>query len=292
MSDVKGRKLNQLQKQVPEGLLVDAAWLEKHGYPISLRSRYVQSGWLESVAYGVYRRPPPELRPSSLNAIPWTLVVVSLQTLLEWPGIVGGRTALELEGYGHYLKAGSPEEVHLYGEKRPPGWLSRLPLETHFVFHRGQRLFPQDKGGSGLDAVAVDIASGTTAPVPEGLIGGPPVSPWSATSWPITCSTPERAALELLDELPTRETFHQADMIFQSLVNLNPRRTQRLLEVCRSVKVKRLFLWFAQRHHLSWLNQLDRSRINLGTGKRVIARNGRFDPEFKITVPGDLDAVG
>ena len=37
-------------------------------------------------------------------------------------------------------------------------------------------------------------------------------------------STPERAILELLDEVPKRETFHQADVLMEGLRNLSPRR--------------------------------------------------------------------
>ena len=54
--------------------------------------------------------------------------------------------------------------------------------------------------------------------------------------------------LELLDELPERETFHQVDMLMEGLTNLSPRRLQKLLADCRSVKVKRLFFFFADRH--------------------------------------------
>ena len=35
-------------------------------------------------------------------------------------------------------------------------------------------------------------------------------------------SSPERAILELLDELPKRESFHQADMLMEGLTNLRP----------------------------------------------------------------------
>ena len=49
-------KLNQLQQELPEGLLVDAAWLEANGYSSALRSQYVSSGWLDSPARRVYRR--------------------------------------------------------------------------------------------------------------------------------------------------------------------------------------------------------------------------------------------
>ena len=46
----------------------------------------------------------------------------------------------------------------------------------------------------------------------------------------------------------------------EGLGNLSPRRLHTLLVACRSVKVKRLFLWFAQRHKHAWLKKLDRNK--------------------------------
>src|SRR5690349_14512656 len=88
-------KLNQLERDLPEGLLVDAAWLRKRGYSTSLRSQYVTSGRLKQPAHRVYHKPR--------GALSWQQVVVSLQTLLEYPLVVGGRSALELQGFAHYL---------------------------------------------------------------------------------------------------------------------------------------------------------------------------------------------
>jgi len=51
----------------------------------------------------------------------------------------------------------------------------------------------------------------------------------------------------MMDEVPQRETFHQADVLMEGLSNLSPRRLHTLLVACRHVKVKRLFLWFAER---------------------------------------------
>ena len=62
MSEQNGSKLYQLQRELPEGLLVDAAWLEKRGYYGSLRKKYVDLGWLEQPTYRVYRRPRGTLR--------------------------------------------------------------------------------------------------------------------------------------------------------------------------------------------------------------------------------------
>src|SRR5437867_5113320 len=88
-------KLNRLGHLLPEGLLVDAAWLSKKRYSTSLRSQYVTAGWLAQPTRRVYRRPRGSLQ--------WQQVVISLQMLLKYSLAVGGRTALELQGYAHYL---------------------------------------------------------------------------------------------------------------------------------------------------------------------------------------------
>ena len=82
----------------------------------------------------------------------------------------------------------------------------------------------------------------------------------------------------------------------ESLSTLSPRRLQRrcpaeprLLEECRNVKVKRLFLWFAKRHGFQWLPELKQEHIDLGKGKRVLVRGGKLDAAYLITVPGDMN---
>jgi Transcriptional regulator, AbiEi antitoxin, Type IV TA system len=92
-----------------------------------------------------------------------------------------------------------------------------------------------------------------------------------ASEWQLTASTPERALLEMLDELPGRESFHQVDILMEGLSALSPQRLQMLLADCGSVKVKRLFFWFAARHPHAWVKQVDRSAVDLGTGKRALA---------------------
>ena len=104
----------------------------------------------------------------------------------------------------------------------------------------------------------------------------------------MTVSTPERAVLELLDELPQHESFDQVDVLMEGLSDLAPRRLQKLLVRCRSVKVKRLFFFFADRHRHAWLKHVDRTAIDLGSGKRMLVKDGRYDPTYEITVPKEL----
>ncbi|MGO8646503.1 type IV toxin-antitoxin system AbiEi family antitoxin domain-containing protein, partial [Rhizobium ruizarguesonis] len=77
------------------------------------------------------------------------------------------------------------------------------------------------------------------------------------SDWPLVASTPERALLEMLGELPGHESFHLVDMMVQSLNTLSPRRLQTLLADCRNVKFKRLFFFFADRHAPPWLRQIN-----------------------------------
>src|SRR5258708_6846004 len=124
------RPLKRLERELPEGVLVDTTWLKKRGYSRQLLSHYVGAGWLEQPARGVYRRPR--------GSVNWQQVVVSLQTFLDYPVTVGGRTALELHGYAHYLSH-KELQVHLYGPKSPPGWLTRLQPDLRFHYHNDQK---------------------------------------------------------------------------------------------------------------------------------------------------------
>jgi hypothetical protein len=217
----------------------------------------------------------------------WEQVVVSLQTLMNKSIAIGGRTALELQGFSHYLTPTGPLEVHLYGNEGPPSWVIRLRLNTRLVFHNNTKLF--------RPAVSSRASRKQTSHPPETPVPDVTDSPqglmrqaWGHWNWPLLMSTPERAILELLEQVPQKETFHQADVLMEGLRNLSPKRLQNLLADCRSIKVKRLFLWFAERHNHAWLKKLDRAAIDLGRGKRMLARGGKLDTKFNITVPVNL----
>lgn len=273
MNIQKGSKLNQLEQRLPEGLLADAAWFERNGYSRALRNQYVKAGWLEQTARGVFRRPR--------GKISWEQVVISLQTLLAYPVSVGGRSALELQGYAHYLPQ-SQQGIHLYCDKKLPSWLHKLPLQEAFITHNRQRLW--------LNVESVQEPLSLDTPPKEGAIlpGELRILHWGQWHWPMVVSSPERAYLELLDELPKNDTFHTADVMMEGLVNISPRRMQSLLDATKSIKVKRLFFFFADRHQHQWLARIERERIDLGAGKRVLIEGGKLDPVYKITVPPDF----
>ena len=269
-------KLNWLQHNLPEGLVVDSGWLERHNVSRQLRRKYVLNGWLLTLARGVYCRPTAAAQPS---ALPWQQLVISLNALLNLPVAAGGRTSLELQDFSHYVAASDTREAHLFSNEHLPGWVSCVDVNTKLVLHSARKLFRGREVPTHLTA--------------EGAPSSPEDSGFTEQTWghwkhALPLSTPERAILELLNEVPKSETFHQADVLMEGMRNLSPRRLQGMLADCRSIKVKRLFLWFAEHHNHAWLQKLDRSSIDLGKGKRMLVRGGKLDTKYNITVPVSL----
>ncbi|MEX2366769.1 MAG: AbiEi antitoxin N-terminal domain-containing protein, partial [Pseudohongiellaceae bacterium] len=217
-------KLNQLTRILPEGLLVDAAWLEKRGYSRSLRSQYVAADWLYQPCRGVYRR--------GNTPLTWQQVFVSLHTLLEYPVSVGGLSALQQQGFAHYLPQ-AQKSIHLFSDQSLPTWLAKLPLETTFITHNRHRFLPAIKTDVALHPHMAELEKVSSKPMQSAI--GLRASTWGEWNWPIVMSKPERAILELLDELPKRESFHNIDAVMEGLVNISPSRMQSLLEKTSSI---------------------------------------------------------
>src|SRR5580700_6879975 len=100
-------KLNWLQRSLPEGLVVDSGWLERHGVSRQLRHKYAMHGWLLPLARGVYCRSP---LPDAMAPVPWQQLVISLNYLQNLPVAAGARTALDLLGFSHYVSSGGSRE--------------------------------------------------------------------------------------------------------------------------------------------------------------------------------------
>jgi len=280
MSMQRGQKLNLLQRLLPEGMVASSSWLEDKGYSRGLRSKYVANGWLTQPARGIYARPGGDTK--------WQNLVISMQSLMRLPLAVGGLTALELQGYGHYVRIGTGSSIYLYTERRLAKWLSQIDLPVKFEQRNANRLFKEPSIEHAVKTLP-DLRKVDPSLAEAKLCGGLKLYSWGDRPWPMIVSSPERAILEFLNELPDKQSFEHAGDLFNGLVNLSPRRLQGLLETCDSVKVTRLFLWFAERYDHPWMKHLDVSAIDTGSGKRVIAKAGRLNPKYQITVPEGLN---
>jgi len=244
----------KLEQVLPEGLLVNRVWLYDKGFTRSAVDYYLRSGDLVAVTRGVYRRQGPPLK--------WQHVAYSLQ-VLGYGLHVGGRTALELQGLAHDLPAHGMTTIWLYGAGRLPVWVNKVGSGYRFV-----------QGRSSMFAHWPDDALTTL--------------PFGHWDWPLRCAKPELALLEVLANVKTSADFEAVDHLFESASTLRPRLVSRLLMACRHVKVKRLFLWFSERHDHTWFHKLDIGNLDLGSGKRQIIRNGALAGRYQITVPREM----
>jgi hypothetical protein len=244
-------KINQLLKDWRHGTIKLSSELRAKGYQTDLLNRYLKSGWLESMGYGAYKR--------ANDKVEW---FGALQALQDQTGLnihPGGKTALAYKGYSHYLLRESAR-IQLFGSSnenlpkwfKDQSWMSTIKyVQTNlFDYDKMEAFSTQD-----LDNIKIKI------------------------------SAPELAVMEMLYLVPKEQTFDEAAKIMEGLTTLRTKLVQNLLEECKSVKVKRLFLFLAEKNGHKWLYELNFKRINLGSGKRVIVKNGTLDSKYKITYP-------
>jgi hypothetical protein len=274
MTGQTGSKLKNLLQTIPPGFLMDSRWLEAHGIYRQLAQSYLQAGWLERPLQGLYRRPFTDGSRESA-ARDWKIPVLSAQWIMHYKFHVAATTAMELHGFTHYLRMSGPRRLYVHGDA--PKWLPKLELNDEVLWRQGSLFQDLETGVENKDFSI------------EG--GGPnlPLSPWE---WPVRMSSPERALLETIDETPNHESFHQLDMLFQSMGNIRPKLMSQLLRMCRSIKTKRLFFVFADRHAHAWRKYIDESAIDLGSGDRMLVEGGKLHRRYRITLPAEFVSTG
>ncbi len=242
-------KLNRIFTEWPHGAVITLKWLSQRGVSRFLARTYVKGGWIKSMGAGVFFK--AGTKPL------WSDGLHAIQNQLKLPIHAGGETALSWNGYGHTASMGSLPPAYLFG---PQG----IKLPSWFLQHDwGNKIQYQT-----TDFLPYKKEFGFTQDRQTG----------------ITLSSPERAMLETLLLMPQRITFEGAAHLMEGLSTLRPDLTARLLRACRSVKVKRCFLYLAEQINHTWFHRLDLSKVDLGKGKRVVVPGGEFDRNYQITV--------
>lgn len=283
---LRTKRRRELLTLVPESLPVTRQWLARQDTDFDRHAvdNLVKSRQLIPLAQGVYMR--PGTTPT------WEGLVCFLQNVLKTDLTVGGLTALELRGLGHYVAMSSKRVVHLYGKDALPKWVNHVLPGVEFVRHAALAAFDTlDPGASGLvndeyDTGLKKLYSGDSlSESRQAPIG-------QKNAWPFTRSSPERAYLEILMDVPDAVSFEHADQLMQGLTTLSPHRLENLLKKAQNVKVRRLFYWFAERHQYAWFKKLPDPRtldnLGLGAGNRVLVKGGKLDTKYKITVPEEM----
>ncbi len=257
MSIENRTKINRLVTKWPRGTIGAAYYLNSVGFCYGLLTKYKKSGWIRPFGRGAYKL--------AGDRVEWPGALYAIQTQLGLDVHAGGKTALEMKGYGHYLPSGR-NNIFLYGKRGQilPAWFDGERLDIHLFMIR-TKLFD----ACGLEGFTI----------------------YEEKGFPIKISAPERAAMEMLLLVPERVGFGEAFFIMENLVALRPEIVKKLLEGCGSKKVKRLFMYMAEKHDHHWLSKIDASEIDFGRGKRVIIKNGRLNARYQITVPRNHEAL-
>ena len=246
-------KIKQIIDAVPAGSILFGSWLTAQGLDAKAQYDYLQNGWLERISKGVYKIAGSQ--PTIYAA------VSSYNTQLGRECLIGAYSALELRGYSHYVPMGKPKAYLFAGDKSPmPKWMKDTQWDATVCYTATSFL---REGRLGIETMSVD---GFDLPV----------------------SSPERAILECLYFPAAKSSLLDIYYIMEGLTTLRPKLLQQLLENCHSVKVKRLFLYMAEKAAHPWFNALDTGKIDIGSGRRMISATGKYISKYNMTVPNEL----
>jgi hypothetical protein len=225
--------------------------LKQNGYSDQLLKQYRNSGWLTALANGVMYR-----TGAKLLAYP---ALASYNQQMRKSFHIAAHSALELKGFNHYVPMGKP--VLMIGHPKQqtiPNWLKESDFDMTLKFFSTE------------------------------TFSKPQLSIQNIGGLELLVSTPEQAFFECLLLAPKQYALMDLFYIMEQLTTLRPEILQDLLENTDNFKVKRLFLYMAEKAGHYWFDLLDVSKINIGTAKQQLAKGGVYISKYKITIPKEL----
>lgn len=219
---------------LPRSEPLDVAYLKEQGLSAAHASHLAKSGWLTHLGRGVYMVPGDTLSRDGC------LAYLNRRN----PGLhVGSKTAMAWRGIKHNISF--RETVSLWGQRplRLPQWLvSRYPC-TYQTTHLFDAALPSDFGLQPLPAGHKDVL----------------------------VSVPERALLELLSDVGTKESLQDAQLLVESARNLRTSSLETLLAHTTRIKVVRLARALSEELDLPWAALAKKCSDTKGGGSRWIA---------------------
>jgi hypothetical protein len=247
-------KISDLISKWKKGMILTSPFLKNEGIRSDLVKRYLSSKWLRKVGNEAYKLYDDEIDIFGATQ--------ALQDQLGKSIRIGGKSALSYLGYSHYLSQKS-ETVFLYGnyKEKLPVWFINYEWNEKYKYY-SPNLF---------DIELNDYLTGFSR---------------NGISAMISCA--ELALFEMLYLIPSEQSFPEAFLIAENLRTLRADKIQILLEKCNSVKVKRMVLFILEENDHAYFKSIDVSKVELGSGKRMIVKDGKYNSKYKITVPRNL----
>ena len=240
-----------MNSSLPYGVM-STSWLESLGLSRTEQGKYVKSGWLTRMATGIYRF------SNSMPTLYGTLASYEKQMKTRYR--IGASAALELHGYTHYVALGKPiAYVFTPLDNRLPKWMTAYEWERTLKEY-STKVF--------------DGSIGVTQIEHEGLN--------------LQVSSPELAIMECLLLAPEFYDLMDVYYLMEMLTTLRATMVTKLLEQCSSFKVKRLFLYMAEKSKHAWFKRLDLSNVTLGSGTRSLCKGGVKNAKYNLIIPKEL----
>ncbi len=237
--------LNQILQKIPHGTVITSSWLEKQGISRGLRSAYKKNGWLKSIGNGAYFKLNDKI---DLNGF-----LYALQTQLNLTFHVGGISALSVLGLNHNIAFDRKTYIYGFRGEKIPNWFK--------------------SANNNIKIIKTEFL-----PKELGLIV------FNDKNFSIKISSQERAILEAIYLTPEKNSIKEIYQLMETMSILKPELIQKLLENCSNIKVKRLFLYMAEKLNYPWFKKLDISKIDLGKGKRTIEKGGKLNKKYNIVI--------
>ncbi len=253
MSTDKTSKINHLLATQPPGIVLQSFWLKELGYSHELQKRYRKSKWLEAIGSGAMKR--------AGDQVTYEGGIYALQRQSNMTVHAGGKTALSFHGLSHYLEF-SQQQITVFGGKTEnlPVWFKKYDWGVKVNYYK-------------------------TSFLPRGI----GLAEKELKNFGMKISNPPRALMECLYLVPGKQDLVECFHLMEGLNNLRPPVVQELLERCESVKVKRLFLYLADKANHDWFKKLEPGKIDLGKGKRSVVKDGVYNATYLITVSKELE---
>jgi len=226
---------------------MDTAWLAKHGLDAKQAARLAKAGWLQRVGHGVYLLSGDKLdRDASLA---WLGKVI--------PGLhVAGKTALAWRGVRHNVSFQST--MTLWGDVPAtlPSWFTAAYPATYEATHIFDDAMPPSLG---------------LAPLPAGRAD-------------VLVSAPERALLELLNDVGRGQGIEEAKHLLEAILSPRLSVLEELFAHLDRIKVVRLAATFADELDLPWKALARHHSERLGGGRRWVSA-GRDGERLNLKRP-------
>jgi predicted DNA-binding mobile mystery protein A len=254
MRKLDKNKLNDLFMIAPVGVVLLSSWLVEKGYGVDLLKRYRKSGWLKSIGIGAN---------VLLNSkVDYLGALYTLQNHLNLDIHIGGRNDFSFFGKSHSLELDA-KQIYLFTSSNSsilPRWFKKYDWKVEMAVHNTSFLPPD----IGLTHITI-------------------------RGFRLKISGKARAIMECLYLAQNNEKLMECYELKNNMNNLNHVEVQELLENCNSIKVKKLFLYLAEKMNQGWFKYLDLSRIDLGRSTTICVKKGIFVEKFKMLVPKEWE---